>query len=319
MKRAWIMAVVGAVVGVSQVAEGGLYWIESVHAGHPTESLWRAELDGSGARELITDLRISDSSKCWGMAVDGDQLYWSDIGPWVYTDGVPYPPHVTIMQVGLDGTGMRPATDVPPKVACELVQAGAFDEQGYRYFYLDNRPVGGGEPTSGHIVRSPGNSYKELIATPVFFPHPDIALDLTARKIYWAGGWDTEGAGVIQRANLDGSDVQTLVDGVTLDIADNGIGLCLDIPAGKMYWNNSRAGMIQRANLDGTDVEPVITGIYPRAGLALDLGDRPLPEWAMHIDAVTLLPEPGTGLIIMLVAGGASLRRRRTEPKTGTP
>ena len=59
----------------------------------------------------------------------------------------------------------------------------------------------------------------------------DIALDVAGGKMYWTGhrplSLDT-----IHRANLDGSQIETLVSGLGLPN-----GLALDMAGGKMYWN----------------------------------------------------------------------------------
>ena len=89
-----------------------------------------------------------------------------------------------------------------------------------------------------------------------------IALDVGAGKMYWTD----RSMGVIQRANLDGSGVETLLSGLSslpLDIS-------LDVQGGKMYWTAVR-DRIQRANLDGTTVEILRTGLSNPAGIALDV------------------------------------------------
>jgi sugar lactone lactonase YvrE len=77
----------------------------------------------------------------------------------------------------------------------------------------------------------------------------DIALDLQNRKIYWTDRI----AEKIQRANLDGTDVEVIVKKDTLTISPNCIAL--DVISNKIYWGNWRREIIQRANLDGSDVE----------------------------------------------------------------
>jgi V8-like Glu-specific endopeptidase/DNA-binding beta-propeller fold protein YncE len=86
---------------------------------------------------------------------------------------------------------------------------------------------------------------------------PPVEVSL---NIYWT---DT-GTGRIQRANFDGSNVETLVQGATppRDIA-------VDTAGGKMYWTNTSLGQIQTANLDGTNVENLITGLTSPTGIAL--------------------------------------------------
>ena len=78
--------------------------------------------------------------------------------------------------------------------------------------------------------------------------------------------WTDTGAGQIQRANLDGSDVVELASGLTTptDIA-------VDVAGQKIYWTNTGLGQIQRANFDGSSVEDLITGLSSPTGIALDV------------------------------------------------
>lgn len=82
-----------------------------------------------------------------------------------------------------------------------------------------------------------------------------IALDVAGGKMYWID----EGKLRIQRSNLDGSDVETLIT-----VGDFGVGpsIALDVAGGKMYWPQSvswDAYGIRRANFDGTNVETLIS------------------------------------------------------------
>ena len=68
----------------------------------------------------------------------------------------------------------------------------------------------------------------------------------------------------IQRANLDGSNIETLVS-----IKDAGLrGITLDVAGGKIYW--TRPGNIQRANLDGSNIETLVSGL--NEPVSCDLG-----------------------------------------------
>ncbi len=67
--------------------------------------------------------------------------------------------------------------------------------------------------------------------------------DTALSHIYWREGWS------IYRANLDGSNIETLISG--------GPNFALDVNGGKIYWTEGRS--IRRANLDGSDVEILIT------------------------------------------------------------
>ena len=90
-----------------------------------------------------------------------------------------------------------------------------------------------------------------------------IALDTSGGQMYWTSGCK------IQRANLDGSNVEELVP------SSKGIkeSIALDIDGSKMYWTvwNATPNKIQRANFDGSDVEDIITGLRSPRGIALDI------------------------------------------------
>jgi hypothetical protein len=77
-------------------------------------------------------------------------------------------------------------------------------------------------------------------------PH-GLALDVTGNRIYYADAAYNDPA--LCRAYLDGTGVETL------HIASNGCdlqGICLDLPAGKLYWAERMDQQIWRCNLDGT-------------------------------------------------------------------
>ena len=98
-----------------------------------------------------------------------------------------------------------------------------------------------------------------------------IALDVAAGKIYWVDqGRDNRDGGLnigkIQRANLNGSNLEDLVGGLWAPH-----GIALDVESGKMYWTDLRSNKIQRANLDGSNVQDIITEIYPFGGIALGI------------------------------------------------
>ncbi len=85
-----------------------------------------------------------------------------------------------------------------------------------------------------------------------------------AQKMYWTD----RAVAKIQRAELDGSDVEDVVTaGLT-----SPYGLAIDPAAGEMYWTDSGASVIRRSNLEGSGIEDLITtGIYSPLGIALDL------------------------------------------------
>ena len=94
---------------------------------------------------------------------------------------------------------------------------------------------------------------------------PICDLEPKEGKIYWTD----MSAGDIQRANLDGSNVEVILEG--------GIrgpeSIALDVAAGKMYWTdwNGDTGKIQRSDLDGSNSETLVVGLSRPGEIALDL------------------------------------------------
>ena len=81
--------------------------------------------------------------------------------------------------------------------------------------------------------------------------------------------WTDYGTDKIQRANLDGSNVQDLVTKGLNSFQD---GIALDVAGGKMYWTDYGTDKIQRANLDGSNVQDLVTtGLEFPNGIALDV------------------------------------------------
>ena len=89
-----------------------------------------------------------------------------------------------------------------------------------------------------------------------------LPLNATAQKMYWLD----EESDKIQRASVDGSNIEDLVTGLGTPEA-----IALDVAGGKMYWTDKGTDKIQRANLDGSNVEDLITGLTIPEGIALDV------------------------------------------------
>ncbi|MGH9738069.1 MAG: 3-hydroxyacyl-CoA dehydrogenase [Candidatus Acidiferrales bacterium] len=90
---------------------------------------------------------------------------------------------------------------------------------------------------------------------------PDgIAVDKPAGQVYWTNmaTWSESvrfGAGSLQRANLDGSNVTTVVpSGGTFRPKQ----MTIDLRDGKLYWSDREGMRVMRSNLDGSDVETLV-------------------------------------------------------------
>ena len=94
--------------------------------------------------------------------------------------------------------------------------------------------------------------------------------DTTRPQIYWT---DLE-IGKIQRANLNGTNLQDVV--VTTGPLVLPLSIALDVAGGKIYWTSFSVfgGKIQQANLDGSNVQDIVVTTGPLespAGIALDV------------------------------------------------
>ena len=133
-----------------------------------------------------------------------------------------------------------------------------------------------------------------------------IALDVSGGKLYWAdaGRANTEGitgTGKIQRSNLDGSGVETLV--TRGSEAPN--RLALDVSGGKLYWTNFWSeGKIQRSNLDGSRVEDLVTnGLGLPHSIALDVSSSKLYWTDLDTDKIQRSNLDGSGIEDLVTNG----------------
>lgn len=100
-----------------------------------------------------------------------------------------------------------------------------------------------------------GTNPQELFSIPASEWLPvGCDYDDAAGKIYWTHG---SSPGTIRRANLDGTQMELLVNGLKYPR-----GIAVDAVHGKIYWVQSppagnATGLLKRANLDGTVVETV--------------------------------------------------------------
>ena len=151
-----------------------------------------------------------------------------------------------------------------------------------------------GNPTAndGSIERADfdGKNVIHIVPPGATFTPKQLQLNEKNRKLYWC---DREGMRVM-RANLDGSNIQTLVDTSEgdsrpgKDIRKWCVGIVLDVEAGKLYWtqkgpDNAGDGRIFRANLEipkgqspanRKDIELLYEGLPEPIDLELDLSNR---------------------------------------------
>ena len=226
------------------VAGGKLYWTDS-----GTDMIQRANLDGSEIEDLVT----TGLSIPRGLALDvaGGKLYWTDNG----TD--------KIQRANLDGTEVEDLVTIGLETPRGLIVDAAagklyWTDSGTDKIQRSNLDGSEVEDLVSEGLQSPRGL--ALARTPTAADnHPPVAVSL----LYWTDARTDR----IQRSNLDGSDIRTLVTGLKQprDIA-------LDRDGGRMYWTDSVVDKIRRANLDGSHAEDlVVEGLKAPFGIALDL------------------------------------------------
>jgi 3-hydroxyacyl-CoA dehydrogenase len=158
---------------------------------------------------------------------------------------------------------------------------------------LGNPEVTKGNPSAndGSIERVDldGQNRQTIIPEGATFTPKQMKLEKLGGKLYWS---DREGMRVM-RANLDGSNIETLVETgySNRDRRDQRnwcVGIAVDAEGGKIYWtqkgpDNAGEGRIFRASLEipngetsanRTDIELLFAGLPEPIDLDLDLNNR---------------------------------------------
>lgn len=260
---------------------GKMYWTD-----RDTHGIHRADLDGTGVEDLVSGV------DAYGIALDvsGGKMYWT------------MPGSAKILRANLDGSGVEDlvTTELWGALGIAVHAAG-----GKMYWAETDR-----------IKRADldGSNVEELFVSTSDASPYSLALDADAGKMYWtSAGIDFGLFPKIQRANLDGSGAEHLVD---VEIGPL-LGIALDLRGGKMYWT-LMAGKIERANLDGSGVETILYTAQAR-GIALDLTVPPIPtvsEWGVTAMAALFL---GAGAIITRQRARARNHRPDSRPLGGEP
>ncbi|MCU1287228.1 MAG: 3-hydroxyacyl-CoA dehydrogenase [Acidobacteriales bacterium] len=152
--------------------------------------------------------------------------------------------------------------------------------------------MGNLKANDGSIERSDvdGRNVKHIVPAGSTFTPKQLQLDKKNGKLYWC---DREGMRVM-RSNLNGSDVETLVDTSEGDSRPGEdarkwcVGIAVDAEGGKFYWtqkgpDNAGQGQIFRANLEipkgqapanRADIELLYDNLPEPIDLDLDLSKR---------------------------------------------
>jgi len=159
-----------------------------------------------------------------------------------------------------------------------------------RHIYWTN--MGNPKANDGSIERADldGSNRTTIVSPGATFTPKQMKLDKKGGKIYWS---DREGMRVM-RSNLDGSQIETLVDSSKGDERPGHdetkwcVGIAVDHDGGKFYWtqkgaDNANQGRIFCANIDipkgdspanRTDIEVLFDNLPEPIDLDLDLSQR---------------------------------------------
>jgi hypothetical protein len=157
-----------------------------------------------------------------------------------------------VLSVNTDGSDLKVIVEEGRKLPDGLAVDAAAGQ-----LYWTN--MGNLKANDGSILRSDldGKHMTTIIAPGGTFTPKQIQIDKVNGKLYWS---DREGMRVM-RANLDGSNIETLVDTSEGDARPGPdarkwcVGIALDAAEGKLYWtqkggDNAGEGRLFRANVD---------------------------------------------------------------------
>ena len=141
--------------------------------------------------------------------------------------------------------------------------------------------MGNLKANDGFILRSDldGRNVTTIVPKGATFTPKQLQLETKSKKLYWC---DREGMRVM-RANLDGSNIETLVDTSQGDPRPGPdatkwcVGITVDVEGGKFYWtqkgaDNANQGRIFRANVE------IPSGQTPANRRDVELVYEALPE-----------------------------------------
>ena len=219
-----------------------MYWTIA-EAG--ASAIQRSDLNGANVEDLVT----TGLSLPGGIALDmaGGKMYWTD---WGFPNA--------IYHANLDGSNVQALvtglSNPPWGIALDAAA-------GKMYWTISSIGGNDGEIRCANL----DGSNVQTLVTGLYWPR-HITLDVAGGKMYWtiAGS----GASAIQRADLNGANVEDLV---TTGLSLPG-GIALDMAGGKMYWTDwGFPNAIYRADLDGSNVQTLVTELDANPwGIALD-------------------------------------------------
>lgn len=179
----------------------------------------------------------------WTTTISAQQIFWADSFE---------PVIVKADRDGSSSTELLPAIiGAPYGIAFDPVD---------RMVYIADRGDGFlGQAPKIYRLDENGDNVEVLITT-VDTPN-GLAIDVVNRKMYWA----ERATRTVQRANLDGTDVE---DVVVFSGFPNPFSVTLDVPNNRLFISDSSEDLIWTADLDGNGLTA-----FPEDGLSLNYND----------------------------------------------
>jgi len=239
---------------------GKLYFVSGTFSGAGAVKVMDA--DGSNEITLCEGKEVIEPD---GIEVDrvGGKMYWTDMGLGGAADKSVAVNDGRIMRADLDGQNIE--TIVPLGMTTTPKQL-ALDVAGGKVYWSDRGDVGD-KNVNPKIMRSnlDGSSLETIVSSELMSP-VGIALDTANGKVFFTDRYAND----IKRANLDGSDVEVVVQNTEYPV-----DLALDLENRVMYWTAREAGGLYSAGMDenetdGAGLTPIITGLHAAIGVTLD-------------------------------------------------
>jgi hypothetical protein len=239
---------------------GRIYFVEGDLNGKGAVKVMNA--DGADEKVLLTGEAVNEPD---GIEVDetAGKMYWTDMGMGGAADRSVAVDDGRIMRANIDGSDVQ---TVVPLGHTTTPKQLTLDVTGGKVYWCDRGDVGD-KSVNPKIMRVnfDGSDLETLIDKDLISP-VGIALDVPNEKIYFTDRY----ANIIKRANLDGSDVEVVVQNTTYPV-----DLALDLTNRWMFWTGRQDGTVFRTNMDendqdGAGIDSIVTGLTAPIGMGID-------------------------------------------------